>query len=113
MRRRSPSCFTGLRSGLVAVALLASLGLASAPSWSQPGASVRQAEAGPKWSELTPAQRAALNPLDRDWSSIDADRKQKWIQIAARMPTLPPAERERVQARTTAWTRLAPSQRGH
>lgn len=69
-------------------------------------------EAGPKWSELTPAQRAALRPLERDWTSIDPDRKEKWIEIAGRMPGMPAAERDRIQARMTEWARLTPQQRG-
>lgn len=70
------------------------------------------AEAGPKWGELSPAQRNALKPLERDWSSIDADRKEKWLDIARRMPGMPPAERERVQQRMAEWARMSPSQRG-
>ncbi len=70
------------------------------------------ADAGPKWSELTPAQRAALRPLERDWSSIAPDRKEKWIDVAGRMPAMPTAERQRVQARMAEWARLSPQQRG-
>ena len=69
-------------------------------------------EAGPRWSELTAAQRSALKPLERDWSTIPPDPKQKWLDIAARMPRMPAAERERVQARMTEWARLSPQQRG-
>jgi hypothetical protein len=97
-------------STVCAAALAAAL-FAVAPAWSQPGASVRT-EVGPRWSELTPAQRSALKPLERDWSSIEADRKQKWLQIAGRMPGMPPAERDRVQARMTEWARMSPQQRG-
>jgi hypothetical protein len=69
-------------------------------------------EAGPKWSDLTPAQRTALRPLERDWTSIEPDRKEKWIEIAGRMPGMPATERERIQARMTEWARLSPQQRG-
>jgi hypothetical protein len=39
-------------------------------------------ESSPAWTNLTAAQRQALSPLQRDWSSLDANRKQKWLQGA-------------------------------
>jgi hypothetical protein len=93
------------------VLLWAAIGAAPLTGWAQP-ATAKAAEAGPKWSELTPAQRSSLKPLERDWATIDADRKQKWIEIAGRMPGMPKAERERVEARMTEWTRLSPQERG-
>ncbi len=70
------------------------------------------AESGPRWQELSTTQRAALKPLERDWATIDAQRKQKWLEIAARYPTLPPAEQQRVSSRMTEWVKLSPAQRG-
>lgn len=67
---------------------------------------------GPAWSTLTPAQQSALAPLKKDWQSIDATRKQKWLEIAARLPSLPPEERQRVQQRMTEWARMTPEERG-
>lgn len=84
-----------------------------------PSASAQQATvtapvptAGPGWQALSPAQQQALAPLKRDWADIDATRKQKWLEIAARFPTMPPEERERVQARMADWARLSPAERG-
>jgi hypothetical protein len=115
MGRRMP-LLDGWCRGLTAVALACLAASVSPVAWSQPGtasaAVASRPEAGIRWSELTPAQRTALKPLERDWSTIDTDRKQKWVQIAGRMPSMPPAERERVQARMTEWTRLSPQQRG-
>ncbi len=68
--------------------------------------------AGPPWSSLTSAQRAALAPLERDWPNMDANRKQKWLDIAARLPTMPPDERQRIQQRMTEWARMTPQERG-
>jgi hypothetical protein len=76
------------------------------------GGAVLAQEAGPAWSSLSPAQRTALAPLQRDWSGIDGPRKQKWLEIAARFPAMPPAERARVQARMTEWARMTPQERG-
>ena len=69
-------------------------------------------EAGVPWKSLTPAQRQALAPLERDWSGIDAQRKQKWVQIADRYPSLPPQEQARIAERMNEWARLTPAQRG-
>ena len=70
------------------------------------------AESGPRWQDLSMPQRAALKPLERDWSTIDEPHKQKWLEIAARYPTLPPAEQQRVSARMAEWVKLSPAQRG-
>lgn len=72
----------------------------------------RVSEEGTLWRELTQAQRAALKPLERDWAGIDANQKQKWLEIAARFPRLDPNERSRIQARMTDWVRMTPEQRG-
>jgi hypothetical protein len=61
---------------------------------------------------LTPAQKAALAPLERDWPQIDTPRKQKWLEIAARLPGMPPEERQRIQQRMTEWSRMTPEERG-
>lgn len=70
------------------------------------------AETGPRWQDLSPNQRSALKPLERDWSGIDAARKQKWVEIANRYPSMPPAEQRRISERMTEWAKLSPSERG-
>jgi Protein of unknown function (DUF3106) len=65
----------------------------------------------PTWASLTPVQQQALAPLQRDWAGIDQSRKQKWLVIASRFPTLPADERKRVQERMTEWTHMTPAQR--
>jgi hypothetical protein len=69
------------------------------------------AEAGPTWASLSPAQTQALAPLQRDWGSIDANRKQKWLEVASRFPTMPAADRQRLQERMAAWARMTPAER--
>lgn len=61
---------------------------------------------------MPPAQQLALNPLRAEWSGLGADSKQKWLEIAARFPTLPADERVRIQARMTEWARMSPQERG-
>lgn len=79
----------------------------TAPNAPQPTTPV-----GPTWSALTPAQQSALAPLKNDWPDIDVQRKQKWLEIAARFPSLPPEERQRIQQRMTEWSRMTPDERG-
>lgn len=109
MRRAASPFSAGLLCALIVGA--SSIGALALPAtaWAQ---KVAAAESGPKWNELSAAQRNALKPLERDWASIDADRKEKWLDIARRMPGMPPAERDRVQARMSEWARLSPQQRG-
>jgi hypothetical protein len=66
---------------------------------------------GPKWATLTPIQREALAPLEREWPTIDAPRKSKWMEIASRFPAMSVADRQRVQERMIAWARLSPVER--
>jgi hypothetical protein len=55
--------------------------------------------AAQQWSQLTPAQQRILAPLKDDWPNIEAPRRQKWLDIARRYPTMPPQKQERLQAR--------------
>ncbi len=91
--------------GLAGCALLLACGAAQAqpPAAAPPG--------GPAWPALTPAQREALAPLQRDWATIDANRKQKWLEVATRLQRMPEAERQLIQERMAAWARLSPAER--
>lgn len=64
-----------------------------------------------EWSALTGAQKQALAPLERDWPSIDAQRRAKWLEVAARFPQLGADERARLHERMSAWARLTPAER--
>jgi len=107
---------------LAAVSLAASAAaLAQAPAQPAPktpvppppfAAPATRGEAGVRWQALTPTQRQALAPLEREWPGIDAQRKQKRLQIAARYPALPPEERTRITERMNEWARLTPAERG-
>lgn len=75
------------------------------------GAGAR-AEDGPRWRDLSAAERGVLQPLERDWSTIDAARKQKWRDVAARYPKLPAAEQQRISSRMHSWAAMTPADRG-
>lgn len=104
MHGRTPPLPT-LRRVAAVVGLLVAL---AGAGWAAPAG----AEEGPAWRSLSAEQRNVLKPLERDWSTIDAPRKQKWLEIAARYPKLPPDEQSRVSARMRAWSSMTPSERG-
>lgn len=64
-----------------------------------------------EWAALSGAQKQALAPLERDWPTIDSQRRAKWLEVAARYPSLSPDERTRLQERMSAWARLTPAER--
>ena len=74
-------------------------------------ATANTVERGPAWSSLTQAQQQALAPLQRDWSSIAVEPKQKWLEVAGRLPKMPTEERARVQERMAEWSRMTPAER--
>ncbi len=82
--------------------LLLALGLAFGPAC---------VSASAEWAALTPAQRQALAPLERDWSSIDEQRRAKWLRLAARFPSMSADDKARLQARMTEWSRMTPAER--
>lgn len=105
------------RGAAVAIILSVCGGLAfgqsGAATPSGPSAAVvRSTESGPPWSSLSPAQQADLAPLQKDWQTLDASRKEKWLVLARRFPGMSPTERERIQTRMKEWVRMSPAERG-
>jgi hypothetical protein len=64
------------------------------------------------WERLSIQQRQALAPLQPHWERLDNIRRQKWLKLAARFPTMSDDERARMQERMVGWAYLAPSDRG-
>jgi Protein of unknown function (DUF3106) len=91
-------------AGLVLAALVGVAALAQTVSAPQTD--------GPSWQSLSLAQRTALAPMERDWAGIDATRKAKWLEVAARFYSLPKPEQQRIQERMRAWVAMSPQQRG-
>lgn len=83
------------------------LALLVGTAWAAPAS----AEPAPAWASLTVTQQQALTPLQQDWSTLDRNRKQKWLAVAARFPSLPAPERQRIQQRMSDWARLTPAER--
>lgn len=95
-----------------AVLLVAVLLFTTVMAWPVMAAPPPPVDQPPTWSSLSTPQQSALAPLRRDWATIDAQRKQKWLEVAGRFPTMPEAERQRVQARMAEWARMTPEERG-
>jgi hypothetical protein len=110
-RRESARRRSSLASLLLTIAVLSTplLGFAQATPGSK--ASSQPAD-NSSWRSLSPAQKNALRPLEREWGSIDATRKVKWLDIANKFPSMPPAEQARIQARMEDWAKLTPPERG-
>ena len=110
-----PSPLHSWRGHAVALAVCAFGWLGSSPCCAQnAGKPVPRASAehGISWSELRPAQQAALRPLEREWRGLDATSKQKWLELSAGFPKLAPPAQARVQERMAEWAKLTPRQRG-
>jgi hypothetical protein len=65
----------------------------------------------PKWADLSAQQREILKPLAGDWDKLDETRRNKWVVVAKRYPTMQPEEQKRLQGRMADWARLTPEQR--
>ena len=91
------------RAVLFAVTLVSALFLADP--------AVAQAAGGPSWNQLSPQQREALAPLAGQWTTMPAENKRKWLDIADKYPQLSPEGKARLQARMTDFSRLTPEQR--
>jgi Protein of unknown function (DUF3106) len=63
------------------------------------------------WSNLTPAQHAALAPFASDWNTFSDERKRRWIKIASRFAKMSPEEQKRLHERMAEWVRMTPEQR--
>ena len=109
-RRWAPALAALIGGGAITTSALTATGAAAAGTAPAATAASRDEEP-PRWAEMNGAQRSALKPLERDWASLDAARKQKWLDIAGRFPRMSADEQRRVQARMTEWAAMSPAQR--
>jgi hypothetical protein len=65
----------------------------------------------PDWQQLDPTQRAILAPLGHEWSNLGPERRTKWLELAARYPSMTQDEQARVRARMSYWASLSPEER--
>lgn len=77
----------------------------------KPAMAVAKAADKPVWSQLSPAQQLALEPLHAEWDPMESVRKKKWLELANHYASMTPEEQQRVHARMREWVRLTPAQR--
>ena len=65
----------------------------------------------PNWDQLSVEQRNVLQPLAKDWPTMENYRRKKWIGIAQRYSTMSAEEKLRVDQRMKDWASLSPEQR--
>lgn len=94
-----------IRAIIVGLALTIAISLFPATGHSQ---TIRK---GPNWSELSTQERQILAPLASDWDKWDLLRKNKWLVIAKRYPTLPAPEQQRIRERMQGWAKLSSQER--
>lgn len=66
---------------------------------------------GPRWQDLTKAQRDILRPLAGTWESLASTHKSKWIAVAQNYPSRAPPEQKKMQDRMVEWAALTPTER--
>ncbi len=102
-------CFA-LALGSIAATALAQTSTATPPATTSKSP-VALLETSPKWSELNAAQQTTLAPLEHLWSSLEENRKRKWLAIAKTFPGLSPQAQATAQERMKEWAALSPTQR--
>lgn len=65
----------------------------------------------PTWTELSTAHKENLAPLASEWDSFSSNRKQKWLTISEKFPTMTPEEKSRIQKKMLEWVKLSPEER--
>ncbi|MBW8074678.1 DUF3106 domain-containing protein, partial [Metallibacterium scheffleri] len=105
MRRRVGHALRRLRR-IAALSLVLVLGACAGWAWA-----AAPAAGNADWQHLSPMQREALAPLQREWPRFSADRKRKWLNIAARYPAMSPQQRQMLQRRMVEWVHMSPRQR--
>ena len=109
---RIRSCIAMAVLGTAAAMAAAQVPAAASGAPVAASAAPRVATGGPAWASLSTQQRTILAPLARDWASIDAPRKTKWLEVASRFPAMPLTDQQRVQERMAEWARMTPTERG-
>ncbi|EJN07820.1 DUF3106 domain-containing protein [Herbaspirillum sp. YR522] len=63
------------------------------------------------WTNLSPVQQAALDPLAGEWPKMSESHKEKWLVISKKFAQMKPEEQQRLHERMRDWAKLTPGQR--
>ncbi|MGH8461587.1 MAG: DUF3106 domain-containing protein [Stenotrophobium sp.] len=69
------------------------------------------AQAAVNWQDLSPAQQALLNSVEKSWAQLPPERQDKLAEGAARWAQMTPAQRQQAQQRLAWWNSQSPQQR--
>ena len=108
--RRQLAVFAGVTLAACLLGLSAA-GAAIAQGPSAAASAKPVPEQGIRWRDLKPNQQAVLRPLEREWPTIGALQKAKWVELSAGFDKRPPAEQARIQTRMSEWARLSTQER--
>ncbi|MEY8689754.1 MAG: DUF3106 domain-containing protein [Leptothrix sp. (in: b-proteobacteria)] len=75
------------------------------------GTAHAQALGTASWDELSASEQRILQPLQAQWASTDAPRRQKWRDIASRFPTMNADQQARTTSRMAEWAAMTPNER--
>lgn len=74
-------------------------------------ANLAAAEPYKSWTQLTPTQHEALQPLATQWDSLPAKLKKHLLIASNHYPQLSPDQKKLFQSRLETWSKLTPEQR--
>jgi hypothetical protein len=95
----------GQAAGLIALALLAFAGAASAGD-------PDKANVPPvPWNSLSPEERRVLEPVAPDWPRLPGYQQQRLKGAAKKYPEMQPIQKERFESRLRDWASMTPDQR--
>ncbi len=63
------------------------------------------------WDKLTPAQKAALQPLSSNWASLAEGHKRKWLAVSVNFAHFSTEDKTKLHGRMTEWAGLSTKQR--
>lgn len=114
-------CFVGLTFAQTVVAPLVTPTVASTATSSisaAPASAVKPlaankstTSAAEAWNKLTPAQKAALQPLNVNWGSLSEGQKRKWIAVSTNFAQFSEQDKTKLHSRMTDWASLSVKQR--
>ena len=92
---------------LIAAALLAAFAAVASAQPSQERLKTPQT----RWSELAPAERRILGPIEENWDRLPGYQQQRLISSARKYPSLQPIQKERFDTRIRDWAAMSSEQR--
>ena len=63
------------------------------------------------WNSLTPSQKDALSPLEKEWGRMSAAQRKKWLEVAKKAENMSPEGKARFKTHIQDWLNLTPEQR--